>query len=103
MPYSRSTQKRIDNAWRRYREAEREGRDLTPEEQAEIDEAVDASSRERSQHAFTKALGGEARPIEEGGELGVALDPGAADPQRGRLPRSTPTTRSASAAAGIGT
>jgi hypothetical protein len=74
-----------------------------PEEQAEIDEAVDVSSRERSQRAFTKALGGEG-PIEEaGGELGVARDPSAADPHRGRLPRSTPTTRSASAAAGIGT
>jgi hypothetical protein len=43
MPYARSTQRRIDDAWRRYREAEREGRDLTSEEQAEIDQAVDAT------------------------------------------------------------
>jgi hypothetical protein len=77
MPYSSSTQKRIDNAWRRYREAEREGRDLTPEEQAEIEQAVDASSRERSRAAFTKALGGDGPIDEVGGELGVARDPGA--------------------------
>ncbi len=78
MPYSSSTQKRIDNAWRRYREAEREGRNLTAEEQAEIEQAVDASSRERSREAFTKALGGDG-PIEEAGGKGAwrPSDPGA--------------------------
>jgi hypothetical protein len=80
MDYAPSTQKRIDNAWRLYREAEREGPDLTAEEQAEIERAVDASSRERSQKSFMRRLDGDA-PIEEAGrgsELGVhARDPGA--------------------------
>ncbi len=76
MDYSSKTQKRIDNAWRRYREAERERRDLTPDEQAEMDEAVDVSSRERSERAFTKALGGDG-PIEEVGDEGnLRRDPG---------------------------
>lgn len=83
MEYSQKTMRRLEQARELYKQAEREGRDLTPEEQHEVEAAIDASSREKSMTAFEAAIGGNGSAevpgngaVPEGAHLG--RDPGLA-------------------------